>query len=135
MGTVVLVIELVEGSPEVSEAGPLLVYASKVWLANNVAFALLYWNMDRGGAAERVHRTTRYPDFVFPQMTDDSLSGPGWQPRFIDYLYVGFTNANAFSPTDTLPLTGRAKLAMQTQALISFTILTLALARVVSAFT
>jgi hypothetical protein len=130
----VLILELVEGSPAVSEAGPLLIYSAKVWLANNVAFALLYWNMDRGGPAERVHHTTRYPDFVFPQMTDDSLAGPGWQPRFIDYLYVGFTNANAFSPTDTLPLTGRAKLAMQTQALISFTIITLALARVVSTF-
>jgi uncharacterized membrane protein len=133
-GTVILVIELVNGSPSVSQAGPLLIYAAKVWLGNNVAFALLYWNMDRGGAAERVHHTKRYPDFVFPQQTDDSLAGPGWQPRFIDYLYVGFTNANAFSPTDTLPLTGRAKLAMQTQALISFTILTLALARVVNAF-
>ncbi len=134
-GTVVLVIELVEGSPAVSQAGPLLIYGAKVWLGNNVAFALLYWNMDSGGPAERVHGTTRYPDFVFPQTTDDSLAGPGWRPRFIDYLYVGFTNANAFSPTDTLPLTGRAKLAMQTQALISFVILTLVLARVVSAFT
>ena len=134
LGTIVLMVELVEGSPAVSEPGPLLVYSAKVWLANNVAFALLYWNLDRGGPAERVHGTTRYPDFVFPQMTDDSLAGPGWRPRFIDYLYVGFTNANAFSPTDTLPLTGRAKLAMQTQALISFTIITLALARVVSVF-
>jgi uncharacterized membrane protein len=135
LGTVVLIIELVEGSPQVSEAGPLLIYGAKVWLANNVAFALLYWNMDSGGPAERVHGTSRYPDFVFPQTTDDSIAPPGWRPRFIDYLYVGFTNANAFSPTDTLPLTGRAKLAMQTQALISFTILTLVLARVVSAFT
>ena len=123
------------GSPAVSEAGPLLIYAAKVWVGNNVAFALLYWNLDRGGPAERVHGTTRYPDFVFPQMSDPSLAGPGWRPRFIDYLYVGFTNANAFSPTDTLPLTGRAKLAMQTQALISFTLLTLALARVVNVFT
>jgi hypothetical protein len=133
-GTIVLILELVEGSTAVSEPGPLLIYSAKVWLGNNVAFALLYWNLDRGGPAERVHGTTRYPDFVFPQMTDDSLAGPGWRPRFIDYLYVGFTNANAFSPTDTLPLTGRAKLAMQTQALISFTIITLALARVVSTF-
>ena len=50
-------------------------------------------------------------------------------------LPLAFTNANAFSPTDTMPLTGRAKLAMQVQALISFAILTLVLARVVSAFT
>src|SRR4051812_37754916 len=134
-GTAVLVIELVNGSPAVSQAGTLLVYAAKVWVGNNVAFALLYWNMDRGGPAERAHGTTRFPDFVFPQMSDPSLARPNWRPRFIDYLYVGFTNANAFSPTDTLPLTGRAKLAMQTQALISFTVLTLALARVVNVFT
>ncbi len=134
-GTFVLVVELVNGSPSVSQAGPLLIYTAKVWVGNNVAFALLYWNMDRGGPAERVHGTTRYPDFVFPQMSDASLAGPDWRPRFIDYLYIGFTNANAFSPTDTLPLTGKAKLAMQTQALISFTILTLALARVVNVFT
>jgi uncharacterized membrane protein len=133
-GTILLVIELVEGSSAVSEPGPLLIYTAKVWLGNNVSFALLYWNLDRGGPAERVHGTTRYPDFAFPQTTDDSLAGPNWRPRFIDYLYIAFTNANAFSPTDALPLTGRAKLAMETQALISFTIITLALARVVSSF-
>lgn len=135
-GTIVLMVDLVQGTAEeVTSAGPLLVYTAKVWLGNTVAFSLLYWNMDRGGAAERVHGTTRYPDFVFPQMTDPSLAGPAWRSRFIDYLYIAFTNANAFSPTDSLPLTGRAKLAMQTQALISFAILTLALARVVSVFT
>ena len=135
LGTAILIVELVNGSAEVSEAGPLLVYGAKVWLANNVAFALLYWQMDRGGPADRVHGTTRYPDFVFPQEADASLAAPGWRPRFIDYLYVAFTNANAFSATDTMPLTGRAKLVMETQALISFVILTLVLARVVSAFT
>ena len=134
VGTIVLVVALVTGSPEVSQAGPLLIYGSKVWLGNNVAFALLYWNMDAGGPAERVHGAKRYPDFLFPQTTDASLAAPGWRPRFIDYLYVAFTNANAFSPTDSLPLTGRAKLAMQIQALISYTILTLVLARVVSVF-
>ena len=134
-GTAVLIIDLVQGSSLVNEAGPLLIYGAKVWLANNVAFALLFWQMDRGGPAERVHGTTRYPDFVFPQEADPSLAAPGWRPRFIDYLYVAFTSANAFSPTDTMPLTGRAKLAMETQALISFVILTLVLARVVSVFT
>ena len=135
IGTGVLVLDLVNGSPEVSEAGPLLIYGTKIWLGNNVAFALLYWTMDSGGPAERVHGTTRYPDFMFPQTTDSSIAPPGWKPRFIDYLYIGFTNANAFSPTDSLPLTGRAKLAMEAQALISFAILTLVLARVVSVFT
>ena len=135
VGTAMLIIDLVDGSPLVNSAGPLLIYGARVWLANNVAFALLYWQMDRGGPAERVHGTTRYPDFVFPQEADPSLAAPSWRPRFIDYLYVAFTNANAFSPTDTMPLTGRAKLAMETQALISFVILTLVLARVVSVFT
>ncbi len=134
MGTIVLVVELVNGAPEVSQAGPLLIFGTKVWLGNIVAFSLLYWNLDSGGPAERVHGTRRYPDFAFPQSTDESLAGPGWRPRFIDYLYIGFTNANAFSPTDALPLTGRAKLAMQVQALISYAILTLVLARVVSVF-
>ena len=133
--TVSLVIDLVNGSPEVSQAGPLLIYGAKVWFGNNVAFALLYWNLDSGGPAERVHRTARFPDFAFPQTMDPTLAPPGWRPRFFDYLYIAFTNANAFSPTDSLPLTGRAKLAMQAQALISFTILTLVLARVVSVFT
>jgi hypothetical protein len=134
VGTIVLVVDLVQGSEQVSQAGPLLIYGAKVWLGNNVAFGLLYWNMDRGGPAERVHGTSRYPDFVFPQTADPSLAAPGWRPRFIDYLYVAFTNANAFSPTDSLPLTGRAKLAMQIQAIISYAILTLVLARVVSVF-
>ena len=135
VGTAMLIIDLVDGSPLVNSAGPLLIYGARVWLANNVAFALLYWQMDRGGPAERVHGTTRYPDFVFPQEADPSLAAPSWRPRFIDYLFVAFTNANAFSPTDTMPQTGRAKLAMETQALISFVILTLVLARVVSVFT
>ena len=134
LGTIVLVVDLVNGAPEVSKAGPLLIYGAKVWLGNIVAFALLYWNMDAGGPAERVHGSKRYPDFIFPQTTDPTVAAPGWRPRFIDYLYVAFTNANAFSPTDALPLTGRAKAAMQIQALISYTILTLVLARVVSAF-
>ena len=134
LGTAVLVVGLVNGAPEVSQAGPLLIYGAKVWLGNNVAFAILFWNMDSGGPAERVHGSGRYPDFLFPQTADHSLAGPGWRPRFIDYLYIAFTNANAFSPTDSLPLTGRAKLAMQAQALISYTLLTLVLARVVSAF-
>ena len=134
LGTVVLVVGLVSGAPEVREAGPLLIYGAKVWLGNNVAFAILFWNMDSGGPAERVHGSGRYPDFLFPQTADRSLAPPSWRPRFIDYLYIAFTNANAFSPTDSLPLTGRAKLAMQAQALISYTLLTLVLARVVSAF-
>ena len=65
-GTIVLILELVEGSPAVSEPGPLLIYSAKVWLGNNVAFALLYWNLDRGGPAERVHGNDPLPGLRVP---------------------------------------------------------------------
>ena len=83
---------------------PLLVAGAKVWLGNNVAFAFLYWGFDGGGPAARAHGMPRYPDLAFPQQTSPDLAPPGWRPQFIDYLYVGFTTANAFSPTDTMPM-------------------------------
>jgi hypothetical protein len=75
-----------------------------------------------------------YPDLAFPQQTSPDLAPPGWRPQFIDYLYVGFTTANAFSPTDTMPMVPWAKIAMGSQALISFAIVGLVLARVVNLF-
>ena len=85
--------------------------------------------------AERAHGLPRYPDFAFPQLSSPELAPPDWRPRFIDYLYIGFTTANAFSPTDTMPLTPWAKVAMATQALISFVIVGLVIARAVNVFT
>ena len=111
-----------------------LVAGAKVWLGNNVAFALLYWAFDCGGPAARAHGMPRYPDLAFPQQTSPDLAPPGWRPQFIDYLYVGFTTANAFSPTDTMPMVPWAKIAMGSQALISFAIVGLVLARVVNLF-
>lgn len=82
-----------------------LIYASlPIWLTNVIAFGLWYWELDRGGPAVRQLPEHPRPDFLFPQMSTPG-SSPGWVPSFIDYLYTSFTNATAFSPTDTMPLT------------------------------
>ena len=133
--TVLLMYDLVTGSPVTNEADELLLAGAKVWLGNNVAFALLYWGFDGGGPAARARSLPRYPDFAFPQQLNPDLAPPGWRPHFIDYLYVGFTTANAFSPTDTMPMAHWAKVAMGAQALISFAIVGLVLARAVNVFT
>ncbi len=135
IGTAILIVDLVSGAAITNNPKTLLIAGAKVWLTNNVAFALLYWQFDGGGPAERAHGLPRYPDFAFPQLSSPELAPPDWRPQFIDYLYIGFTTANAFSPTDTMPLTPWAKIAMATQALISFVIVGLVIARAVNAFT
>jgi uncharacterized membrane protein len=132
--TVLLLQGLLLGSEVTQNAVNVLVAGAKVWLGNNVAFALLYWQFDCGGPAARAHGMPKYPDFAFPQQLNPELAPPGWRPEFIDYLYIGFTNANAFSPTDTMPMAHWAKLAMGTQALISFAIIGLVIARAVNLF-
>ena len=133
--TALLVYDLMTGSPLTSQADQVLLAGAKVWLGNNVAFAFLYWEFDAGGPAARGHGMPRYPDFAFPQQLSPELAPPGWRPQFLDYLYVGFTTANAFSPTDTMPMAHWTKVAMGSQALISFVVVGLILARAVNAFT
>jgi uncharacterized membrane protein len=133
--TALLIYDLVTGSTVTNQADQLLLAGAKVWLGNNVAFAFLYWAFDDGGPAVRAHGLPAYPDLAFPQQLNPELAPPGWRPQFIDYLYVGFTTANAFSPTDTMPMVHWAKVAMGSQALISFVVVGLILARAVNAFT
>jgi uncharacterized membrane protein len=130
----VLIYSLITNTQVANEPVTLLVAGAKVWLGNNVAFAFLYWGFDGGGPAARAHGMPKYPDLAFPQQTSPDIAPPGWRPQFIDYLYVGFTTANAFSPTDTMPLVPWAKIAMGAQALISFAIVGLIIARVVNLF-
>jgi hypothetical protein len=132
--TAVLIYSLITNTQVANEPVTLLVAGAKVWLGNNVAFAFLYWGFDGGGPAARAHGMPKYPDLAFPQQTSPDIAPPGWRPQFIDYLYVGFTTANAFSPTDTMPLVPWAKIAMGAQALISFAIVGLIIARVVNLF-
>jgi uncharacterized membrane protein len=102
----------------------LLFAAFDIWVTNVIAFGLLYWELDG--------QTTEVTDFAFVQMTDPEVKTKGWHPRFTDYLYVSYTNASAFSPTDTMPLTRRAKLLMLTQSAVSIVTLLLVAARAVN---
>ena len=91
-----------------------------VWVANLLAFSILYWQIDRGGPEARANKAGKKPDWLFPQEGAPVEDVPtGWWPTFVDYLFLGFTTSTAFSPTDTLPLTSRAKILMMLQSTIS----------------
>jgi len=112
--------------------GRSLVFASvPIWLTNVIAFGLWYWEIDRGGVTARMLPHHRQPDFLFPQMVTPAAS-PAWTPQFLDYLYTSFTNATAFSPTDTMPLTARVKLLMMVQSLASLLTVALVVSRAVN---
>jgi uncharacterized membrane protein len=119
-----------------SLAAPSLLFTGlALWLDNVAIFALLYWEMDGGGPEARAAGYTgRYPDFVFPQHQDDQdqLSPDEWKPAFYDYLYVSLTSSIAFSPTDAMPYTRRAKLLMAAENLLSFATLAVIVARAVN---
>jgi uncharacterized membrane protein len=110
----------------------LLLTGGAVWLTNVVVFALWYWELDSGGPASRANHSQEHPDFLFPQMTAPEQARHDWEPAFADYLYVSFTNATAFSPTDTMPLTRWAKLAMMFQAMVSVALVALVIARAIN---
>ena len=132
--TVRLIDVLISGGPQTNSASDLLQAGSIVWFSNILAFALLYWELDSGGAAARAHHSRSHVDFAFPQHMDPDLAPADWFPRFVDYLYLGFTNATAFSPTDAMPIAPWAKLAMMVQSVISLAILGLVIARAVNVF-
>jgi hypothetical protein len=123
-----LVTDLVNGNEAPDTAGALLASGSLVWIDVVIAFAFLYWEFDGGGPGERAHHATRYPDLAFPQQLNPALAPPGWRPVFVDYLYLGLTGAIAFSPTDVMPLTHWAKLAMGLESAASIAILGLVIA-------
>lgn len=127
---IALVGELIGGKLTVPGQS-LLVDALNIWATNVIAFALWFWNLDRGGPPSAHLINERGPDFLFPQSTRPELA-KGWTPGFIDYFYVSFTNAAAFSPTDTLPLTPRAKMLMLIESAVSLMTLALVAARAVN---
>ncbi len=109
----------------------LLVGGGEIWLTNTIVFALWYWEYDRGGPAARAHGSHDVPDLLFPQLTDEHLAR-NWEPIFLDYLYVSFTNSTAFSPTDTMPLSRWSKMLFALQATISLVTVALIAARAVN---
>jgi uncharacterized membrane protein len=129
VGVAVLVAALAGTSAANLIAGDLLAHGMVVWLSNIITFGLLFWQLDEGGPRLRAERDRAVPDFQFPQ---DEVPRPGWSPRLTDYLYVSLTNAIAVSPTDTMPLTGRAKGLMAAESLISYVVVILVVARAVN---
>lgn len=113
----------------------LLASAAGVWITNVVVFGLAWWELDRGGPLGRAgaRPAPNHPDLWFPQDGDAKAETPaGWHPVFVDYAFVSLTAATAFSPTDTMPLTPRAKLLMGAQSLISLLTVGLVAARAVN---
>jgi hypothetical protein len=129
---VLLIRSLADG--QATAGGQLLGAAGQVWLTNVLVFALAFWELDRGGPVTRIRiprPSLPAADFRFPQDEDhDAISEvaqrssakSGWAPGFIDYLYVSVTNSSAFSPTDTMPLSVRAKLLMAVESVSALTL-------------
>ena len=126
-----LVVGLARGT-EGGSPSSLLTTGAMLWLTNVIIFGLWYWEFDRGGPVARAHATHLCPDFLFPQMTSPGMAPADWEPSFGDYLYVAFTNATAFSPTDVMPLSRWAKGAMALQAGVSIVTVALVIARAVN---
>lgn len=115
----------------VTQGKQLVIAGVLIWVTNVLLFSLWFWEIDRGGPGQRAEGHDGPPDFLYPQMADDRLS-PGWRPVFVDYLYVSLTNAAAFSPTDTMPLTPMAKGLMSVQSLVSLVTIGLVVSRAVN---
>jgi hypothetical protein len=110
----------------------LVLSAAAIWFTNVAVFGLWFWEVDRGGPHMRTAPKPHAPDFLFPQMGAGGSIEHGWRPAFLDYLYVAFTNASAFSPTDAMPLSVRMKALMLTEAIASFLTVGLVAARAVN---
>ena len=127
-----LVAGIIDGVAFSNNANILLASGGAIWLSTIITFGLWYWDLDRGGAAARARGTGRSPAFVFPEMTHSEYVGPGWYPKFVDYLNLSFTTAMAFSPTDVSAIKPWAKLMMMAEAAISLLVAILVVSRAVN---
>jgi hypothetical protein len=132
ISAVLLIRAIVLVLPNTGSAVPLLASGASIWATNVIAFGLWYWEFDRGGPIHRAQATREYPDLMFPQMVSPHLAPPDWRPYFVDYLYLSFTNATAFSPTDVMPLSRWAKATMTVQSAVSLAMGALVIARAVN---
>jgi hypothetical protein len=129
--TLLIAALLTEKTSELSGA-QLLMSGGVLWLINVIVFGLAFWTVDSGGPAKRALHGRRTPDFQFPQDENPELAAPGWYPRLEDYVYVAMTNGIAFSPTDAMPLTRKAKGLMALDSSISVGAVLLIAARAVN---
>lgn len=132
VGVVFLVGALVAISSDDLSGGQLLFTAASIWTANIIVFGLCYWDIDDGGPFERARHDRSTPDFRFPQDETPEVAPPDWRPRVWDYIFVALTSASAFSPTDTMPLTLKAKLLVGVEEVVSLVLIVLVTARAVS---
>jgi uncharacterized membrane protein len=119
-------------SAQEKSGGELLFKGATIWSTNVITFGLLFWEFDRGGPIRRRAPDPPPRDFQFPQDENPTLAQPSWHPRLADYVYISFTNAIAFSPTDAMPLTRRVKMMMLVESAISATTVLLVAARAVN---
>jgi hypothetical protein len=131
-GLFVLIASLLTEQTADLSGAQLLVSGGAVWLTNLVVFGLSFWMLDSGGPTERAVSGRGTPDFLFPQDSTPERAPAGWYPRLEDYVYVALTNGIAFSPTDAMPLTRRAKASMAIDSLISIAVVLLVAARAVN---
>jgi uncharacterized membrane protein len=129
--SIILLVHLLVNGAQAT-ASTLLRAAVHMWVVNVLLFALWYWQLDGGGPISRPTCMPSQRDFLFPQHTEPPLAESGWQPAFLDYLYVSFTNATAFSPTDAMPLSRWAKMLMLVQSAISLALAVMVVARAVN---
>jgi hypothetical protein len=115
-------------------ANNLLGRGGAIWLTNVIAFSLWYWELDRGGPAQRAAGSDIPPSFAFPENAMPEFAIEGWMPTYPDYLYLSFTNATAFSPTDCLPVKTWAKMAMMVESTVSLLAAILVIARAINVF-
>jgi hypothetical protein len=118
--------------PTGHNAFSLLSSSVAIWVVNLLMFSLLYWQLDRGGPRARVSGKNVRPDWVFPQPAAPEDLPTDWRPMFLDYLYLGYNTATAFTPTDALPLTRRAKMLMMVESIISLLTMVIVLSRAIS---
>jgi hypothetical protein len=128
---IVLAVDILAGVAGVT-ATVLLGRGAAIWVENVIVFSLWYWQVDRGGPAERAAGSAVPPSFAFPENATPELAPEGWRPAYPDYLYLAYTNATAFSPTDTLPVRRWAKLTMMVQSSLSLVIAILVIARAIN---
>lgn len=134
-GSLVFLVRALVGGHAGSSGTTLLVDALNIWVTNVIVFALWFWSTDRGGPPTCGLVKRAEADFLFPQMSLNDRDMRTWLPGFVDYLFLAFTNATAFSPTDTMPMTPRAKLLMMAEAMISLLTIALVAARAVNILT
>ena len=118
--------------PAKLEPVPLFYTSVGIWAGNFLIFTLVYWLIDSGGPDARLQHARQYPDFVFPAMEDEVHVPPGWLPGMVDYLFLSFTTSTAFSPTEAMPMTPRAKLLVMFQSSVSLVTIAIVAARTIN---